>query len=533
MSTLFLIGNVDSYYIEGKNSERYFDRIVNVSDFNELFVQLYRDRVSSLPNKWNYETDISLVVYNPSNTDSSYSIRQINEIFRRFLPTFNIMIMESSDKNEVYDNVFKLMQSEKEIVRDRILKVNHWMFHHHQENGNDGSFPKNETQACESNIYSMLDHLSFISNNSNKNVTISVPRVIRNITFKDLLIEENEQAKPDEESYYLQLLSTWNFNVLKLTTTQLIKCGFHLLNHLSNLADLPIPEHKLHLLLFTIEASYHQINKFHNFKHAIDVMQATWQLCQKLLPDDNQTTLLLCLAAIGHDIGHPGTNNVLFNGSIMNDMFQSTSILEKFHFKVFNQLLIEQWNKIATISKKNSDLIENAILATDMSLHSKYVQMLENKSKKASDFTQAELVSLIIKAADISNVTRPLDISARWALLITLEFKDCALLNEFTSKERDGFNNCHLSTNNEIVSQDDDMDFEHKTQKLLCAEPFSVDSLVSDYPTILNGQLFFIDTFAYTFFDRFANKFPSLKFLIDNVNSNKEYWLNKKEELEK
>ena len=86
-------------------------------------------------------------------------------------------------------------------------------------------------------------------------------------------------------------------------------------------------------------------------------------------------------------------------------------------------MLSEHWPQLLSISKKKFDFISEAILATDMALHSQY----EDRLMHENPMKQITLISLIIKAADISNVTRTLSISARWAYLITLEFNDCAL----------------------------------------------------------------------------------------------------------
>lgn len=157
-----------------------------------------------------------------------------------------------------------------------------------------------------------------------------------------------------EGSHYWNILSTWDFCALSLSTQELIWCGFTLIKKLSKDAKVLIADNKLLLLLFTLESSYHQVNKFHNFRHAIDVMQATWRLCTYLLKDNPVQTLLLCMAAIGHDVGHPGTNNQLLCNceSEVAQNFKNVSILENFHRELFQQLLSEHWPQLLSISKK-------------------------------------------------------------------------------------------------------------------------------------------------------------------------------------
>ena len=92
---------------------------------------------------------------------------------------------------------------------------------------------------------------------------------------------------------------------------------------------------QLHRFLLAIRQSYHDSNPYHNFCHAVDVLQAMFHfLCKMgLIPPiftsnkriSNRSVnqqrrhvndllrpadiFALLLASIGHDIGHPGVNN--------------------------------------------------------------------------------------------------------------------------------------------------------------------------------------------------------------------------------
>lgn len=541
MPSLFLIGNpditstalesnknTDFHEIltilnnESNNFDKIFKRKLVLNDLDDLLLQIYRDRLLPLPNSFNYETGVTLVVYSSKKIVPKMSIRQLNNLFGQYFPTLNVNFidLDSLNYDETIEN-FNKIEKNLCIIKNRVLKMNHWMNH--------------SDEHCSSNIYSMLKQLKSYSiennktddNNSN-NHNEPIPRIIRNIQFDQLIKDDKD------EEYYLNLLSTWNFSALQLSTIELIQCGFYLIKHLSNLANIPITDNKLYLLLITIELSYHQINKFHNFRHCIDVMQACWQICERLIPSDHLTKLLLALAATGHDIGHPGTNNLLFKSS-NNEIIDNSSILEAFHYNIFSHILGSHWNKINKLSENTKDnLIENGILATDMSLHSSYVKLLTER-KNRNDLTSTELISVIVKAADISNVTRPLDISAKWALLITLEFKDCALLQDYYKENSNSTNvsNCFeiIETppfkDQSIKSSNIDMESEIKVHNILSEPNCSPDKLIEEYPMIPNGQIFFIDTFAFEFFDKLAIIFPELRFLVDNISNNKSFWLSK------
>lgn len=87
----------------------------------------------------------------------------------------------------------------------------------------------------------------------------------------------------------------------------------------------------LYHFIFDICNSYHGTNPYHNFRHAVDVLQANYYfLCKmgllKPMYPSNEFTFghsqnpvirlmtpldifALLMASIGHDVGHPGVNN--------------------------------------------------------------------------------------------------------------------------------------------------------------------------------------------------------------------------------
>lgn len=80
----------------------------------------------------------------------------------------------------------------------------------------------------------------------------------------------------------------------------------------------------MYSFIFDIYHSYHNANPYHNFKHALDVLQSTWYYLRSLglffksiVDTKNPLKLLLkpvhilalLIASLGHDVGHPGVNN--------------------------------------------------------------------------------------------------------------------------------------------------------------------------------------------------------------------------------
>lgn len=477
MATLFLIKTQDV----GDQVLGSFDRVLKLESISDLIVRLYRDRLSNINS---YEKSLSMVVYGnvPARgtreiTLDTLELEELRELLQQQFPCFNLTVTSPAD---AADRAAEILS--RQLGHDsRLSRMLNWMY---SEN----------TNQCSLKVYTMLEHLSEVRHPLQKPYS---SLIAKEIDLRSLL----ELPGHNSEQHYWNQLSTWDFSALSLTTSELIWVSFLILDRLSTEAHIRISSSDLFLLLLNLEASYHQGNKFHNFRHAVDVMQATWQLCCCLSSyiKSSQDVLLLCIAAIGHDIGHPGTNNALLceHHSPIAEIYGGCSVLENFHGEVFISLLQIHWPLVVSSQKL---AISDAILATDMALHSQYLDKLES-----APVTCSTLMSLIIKAADISNVTRPLEISTQWAVLITCEFDECTLL-EKRLKEGDKFTGTSESDVN---------------------IPSTLNSILEKYPSIPKGQLFFINTFAQNLFAGPSDKFEELKFLNENVQSNKKFWLGK------
>merc|ERR1712187_607948 len=103
-----------------------------------------------------------------------------------------------------------------------------------------------------------------------------------------------------------------------------------------------------------MRVKYKATSNYHNWAHAFSTFHATFLLldspgfCGLLPPED---TLALLLAALGHDIEHPGrTNNFLVNTqSDLAFVYNDISVLENHHASVTCGIL----------QKENSSLFEN------------------------------------------------------------------------------------------------------------------------------------------------------------------------------
>jgi 3',5'-cyclic-nucleotide phosphodiesterase len=187
--------------------------------------------------------------------------------------------------------------------------------------------------------------------------------------------------------------------------------------------------------------AYNSFVLYHNFRHAVDVLQSLFYFllqigllpayplgsappahsldpspCARLLKPFDALTLLI--SAIGHDVGHPGVNNmflVKLNAPLA-QLYNDQSVLEAFHCAAYSQILRRHW-PTAFHDKALRRLMISSILATDMGVHSDYMQQLGqlqekiHESKTTSGWAPKDLdtyrvlvCGLLIKCADISNV---------------------------------------------------------------------------------------------------------------------------------
>lgn len=409
-----------------------------------------------------------------------------------------------------------------------------------------------------------------------------VEAMVASLDFPTLLADHS----PHHLARLCHCVGHWLFPAHELTNDDLVYCVVvmltHALDHVTALgcADVVgVPLHN-HLVAFVlmVRDAYNNGNPFHNFRHAVDVMQACFHYLVRLgcLPRFEQLerdpraddvgvldgsrpvlkhtrlvraehplqkatdltegksevlsesaegaapadaphlnalqSLGLLVAALGHDVGHPGvTNAFMIKHQVPTaQVYSDRSVLELYHSAVFiNKILRINWPTLLDAqtdpdgSVPMRSLISGSILATDMAEHFEYLHRLHDvRTHPGSAAGKVRVIALLlIKCADISNVTRPLRVSAQWALVLLREFA-----------EIDRLERIHAGT----ASPGD------QTYARL---PSALDAVVAATPHLGKGQLFFIDTFAEGLFASILELLPELKYTCDIIQENKLYWL--------
>lgn len=190
--------------------------------------------------------------------------------------------------------------------------------------------------------------------------------------------------------------------------------------------------------ILTVKKNYRPEVLYHNWRHAFNVAQVMFSSLvnsgwwEGLGPI---TCLGLLVACLCHDLDHRGTNNSyqMATNSPLAKLY-STSTLERHHLnqaliilnldgnRIFDSLTPDEYTEVLSV-------IEEAILATDLSLHFAHLGRLKNLSKEGPsglDWANKEKVSItmaaLMTASDLGATTKPWNIQRKIAGMVAEEF---------------------------------------------------------------------------------------------------------------
>lgn len=437
-----------------------------------------------------------------------------------------------------------------QVLKNRIVRMKSWV-----------GLNNHNAKNCPC-LHSMTNCLNIILQNdlnqSNK-LRKFILLINKQVDFLKLLI------LPKDLNFYKYCIGNWGFIAHELTCDELTYCALLIFKFAFSILEknneLILNDNEILSFLFSLRDSYRGGNAFHNFRHAVDVLQATFYFLVRIktLPTFPQYTtnlkvhplkqfelneiylnlanfnlddsllhpiqsLALLVASVGHDVGHPGLNNpfLINHNSPVAKIYSNQSVLENYHSTIFQDILMNHWpiflnnSNTAAVNPLNTKILQvDSIIATDMANHFEYILKVEEisnilsndklKLKIKENLKQTNIIlSLIIKCADISNVSRPLLISAKWGIVLAREFNE---INQLTN---------HLTDNLEIDSIIDP----RKNPYF----PETIKDALIDIPTLPGGQLFFINHFANSLFKEVSSVLPELSFSAEIVLENKKFW---------
>lgn len=195
-------------------------------------------------------------------------------------------------------------------------------------------------------------------------------------------------------------------------------------------------------------------NPFHSFSHALDCLQNVAGMLRRMHAQEYflpRLEFTMLVSAIGHDLGHPGFNNVYLTETRheLAIRYNDQSPLENMHSaKLFSIIGVKEQNLFGKFSREEykecrKTCIEN-ILHTDMAHHNAMVKELQvlaqmnsevfseqtgplgisAKEKEVFNTPQNKglLLKCLLHSADVSNPCRPWDVTEPWADRCLQEF---------------------------------------------------------------------------------------------------------------
>ena len=248
----------------------------------------------------------------------------------------------------------------------------------------------------------------------------------------------------------------------------------------------------------TIAGGYNRKNPYHTDLHAADIAQTCLVYFKvgkinEICKFSQISKCALFLSCICHDYKHPGVNNNFLKETknILAIKYNDNSILENMHISEAFKLTIDSPN-CDIFTGMNSEIYKqirkemiSCVLFTDMTRHQLTIDFMNevNKNKKEEKDYHQDYMNLLVHSADISNPTKKFNIYWQWGKLCVQEF--------FEQGDKE------------------------KELGLKCS--FDRETL-----TIYQNQLGFINYIELPFFTKFVEIFPKLKFVLDNLNNNKD-----------
>ncbi|CAK7218311.1 3',5'-cyclic-nucleotide phosphodiesterase [Sporothrix eucalyptigena] len=338
---------------------------------------------------------------------------------------------------------------------------------------------------------------------------------------------------PRRKQIVASSIGNWHFSAHDFDDDELIEASALMFKHalsMPELAEWRIPTDELICFLVACRAAYNSFVPYHNFRHVVDVLQATFNFLvnigalppypaslahtsssPKKSPPSAQKSpmaslirpfeaLTLLITAIGHDVGHPGVNNgfLIVLNTPLAQLYNDRSVLESFHCAAYSQILRRYWPSAFNDSKMRN-LMTSSILATDMGLHFDYMKKLGNTQEKLAENNTTDgwngrmfedqtalACALLIKCADISNVARRHDAALQWMHILSDEFSRQALMEG------------QLSIKSSLVSQPK-----------------------KDNISLFRAQLGFMNMFAIPLFQGIASIMPAMQYCVDELEINK------------
>jgi hypothetical protein len=420
--------------------------------------------------------------------------------------------------NSLYSELYELKESnnpKEDNVESSLLGENN------QKSSEDYSNRPSSTE---------IDSLDFIeklyNNNDAYRQRLSLKISYTSLPFITL------QKTINESLFDTKLIMQKEFNIFELEKkvghqNVLPIMGRTMLDSFGLIDEKIMPIDKLDPFLVSVTKQYLTSTLYHNSLHGADITQTICLFFNNSNAEEVCHTqaidlLSIIIAALGHDIGHPGLTNT-FQINSLSDMaitYNDSSCLENFHLStLFKTIRKDETNIFEKLSlpdfKKIRKRMISEILATDMAIHGKILNNIRSKipdyllqdkndnntndkmkkyelitdisNEETTSEEKQALFDYFIHSADLGHNTKEFDISLKWVELLS----------------------------NEFWLQGDKERSMNLTISFLC------DRETTNVP---KSQVGFIGGFIIPTYNYLVVMFPTLRYTIDNAKNNLNIW---------
>ncbi|XP_063439435.1 high affinity cGMP-specific 3',5'-cyclic phosphodiesterase 9A-like isoform X1 [Mytilus trossulus] len=232
------------------------------------------------------------------------------------------------------------------------------------------------------------------------------------------------------------------FDIWHWEPNEMLSLMEHMYHELGLVAEFSINPITLKRWILCVQENYRN-NPFHNFRHSFCVTQMMYGMINQCRLWDHmsrESLGILMTACVCHDLDHPGYNNT-YQINARTELairYNDISPLENHHCAIaFKILSNPECNIFSNVDKDTFKRIRSGmtmlVLATDMARHGEIMDGFKEKLELGFDYSKKDhmdsLKMVLIKACDISNEVRPMEVSEPWV--------DCLLEEYFNQSDRE------------------------------------------------------------------------------------------------
>jgi len=226
----------------------------------------------------------------------------------------------------------------------------------------------------------------------------------------------------------------YNFDPFSVPEEELIDIIVAMLASRGVLEGLNIPSAVIQEIVLDVRSQYRNV-PFHNFQHVYTVLQ----MCYLILTESATVQaavatpvarFTLLMAALCHDMNHPGNNNdyEIKSSSDLALRYNDVSVLENHHCSTMFKTM-KRHNLRSHIEagggnwKEFRKIAVRAIFCTDMSRHKDLLQQVYEGLKEPEALLVEDWVAYIVHTADLGNLTLDWGVAVMWEERIFNEFE--------------------------------------------------------------------------------------------------------------